>query len=447
MPTIGMISLGCDKNRINAEQMLWQLKDAGYDITDIPELADVVIVNTCSFIEAAKDEAIENILEIAAAKKKNRNGDIGGNVEKIIVTGCLAERYREEILKELPEVDGVVGCGSFDGIVEAVKDALEGEKPSLFGEPDGEIPEIPRFRTGPGYTAYIKVAEGCDNHCSYCVIPALRGRYRSRQMEHILNEARELAESGVRELILVAQDLTRYGLDLYNERKLPELLERLCQIEKLAWIRLHYLYPEEVTDELISTIRNQPKILRYLDIPIQHINDGILRRMNRRSDGQKIRTLIGKLRSEIEGVCIRTSIIVGFPGEDEATFTELCTFLKEAKIERAGFFAFSPEEGTRAFGMEDKVSPEVISRRLEVLNDIQDQVMYEYNCSRIGKVYNVLCEGYDPLIRHYYGRTYADSPEIDGKVFFTGKRRVKEGDFVEVMIEDVLDGELVGTML
>lgn len=447
MPTIGLISLGCDKNRINAEQMLWQLKDAGYEIVDIPEMADIVIVNTCSFIEAAKEEAIENILEIAAAKKSNRTGSIGGNVEKIIVTGCLAERYREEILKELPEVDGIVGCGSYDNIVEAVESVLEGEKPCLFGDPNDKISEVPRFRTGPAYSAYLKVAEGCDNRCSYCVIPMLRGRYRSRRIEDILQEANELAESGVKELILVAQDLTRYGLDLYKERKLPQLLEQLCRIEKIEWIRLHYLYPEEVTDELISTIKHQNKILKYLDIPIQHINDGILRRMNRRSNGRSIRDLIKKLRREIDGVCIRTSIIVGFPGEDEEAFTELCAFLREARIERAGFFAFSPEEGTRAYDMPDQVSPEEINRRLEVLADIQDQVMHEYNLSRLGKVYDVLCEGYDPLIRHYYGRTYADSPDIDGKVFFRGNRPVNEGDIVEVIMEDVLDSDLVGTLM
>lgn len=447
MATIGLVSLGCDKNRINAEQMLWQLMDAGYDIVEIPELADVVIVNTCSFIESAKAEAIENILEIAAAKKKNRVDNIGGNVEKIIVTGCLAERYREEILKELPEVDGIVGCGSFDSIVSVVDNVLEGKKPCIFEDINRELPEIPRFRTGAKYSAYLKIAEGCDNRCSYCIIPTLRGCYRSRHMENILQEAQDLAENGVKELILVAQDLTRYGLDIYKERKLPELLERLCEIKELAWIRLHYLYPEEVTDELISTIKRQPKIVRYLDIPIQHINDNILRKMNRRSDGQTIRSLIKKLRRELDGVCIRTSIIAGFPGEDEAAFTELCTFLKEAKIERAGFFAFSPEEGTRAFDMEDKVSPEEIRNRIEVLTDIQDQVMYEYDRSRLGKVYNVLCEGYDPIIRHYFGRTYADSPEIDGKVFFTGNRSVEEGDIVEVMMEDLLDGELVGTMV
>lgn len=444
MATIGLVSLGCDKNRINAEQMLWQLMYAGHDIVEIPETAEVVIVNTCSFIESAKEEAVENILEIVASRKANRVGGVGGNVEKIIVTGCLAERYREEILKEIPEVNAVVGCGSYGEIVSVVEKVLEGETVCSFGDINQGLEEVPRFRIGSRYTEYIKIAEGCNNHCSYCIIPSLRGVYRSRPIEHILEEAEELAESGVKELIIVAQDVTRYGTDIYHEKKLPELLNKLCQIEGLAWIRLHYLYPEEVTDELIETIKNQPKIVRYLDIPIQHINDRILRRMNRRSTGSQIKELLTKLRKEIEGVCIRTSIIAGFPGEDEEAFTELCQFLKEYKLERVGFFAFSREEGTPAYEMDGIVSADVVSDRIEVLTDIQYQVMEDYNRLRLGKVYTVICEGYDPIIRHYYGRTYSDAPEIDGKVFFSGAGNIEEGDMVEVYMEDVLDGDLVG---
>ena len=443
MATIGLVSLGCDKNRIDAEQMLWQLMYAGHDIVEVPETAEIVIINTCSFIESAREEAIENILEIVAARKDNRIDGIGGNVEKIIVTGCLAERYREEILKEIPEVDAVVGCGSFSEIVSVVEKVFDGETTCSFGDLNRSFEEIPRFRIGSRFTEYLKIAEGCNNHCSYCVIPSLRGTYRSRPMEYILEEAEDLAESGVKELIIVAQDVTRYGTDLYHERKLPELLNRLCKIEGLNWIRLHYLYPEEVTDELIETIKSQPKIVRYLDIPIQHISDKILKRMNRRSTGSQIRALITKLRSEIEGVCIRTSIIAGFPGEDEEAFTELCTFLKEYKLERAGFFTFSREEGTPAYDMDGSVSPDVVSDRIEVLTDIQYQVMEDYNRSRLGKVFTVICEGYDPIIRHYYGRTYSDAPEIDGKVFFRGAG-IEEGDMVEVFMEDLLDGDLVG---
>jgi len=445
--TVGMVSLGCDKNKINAEQMLWRLMDAGYDIVEIPEMADVVIINTCSFIESAKAEAIENILEIAAAKKENREGDIGGNVEKIIVTGCMAERYKEEILKEIPEVDGLVGTGSYDDIVSVVDSVLEGKKTVKFGDPDGEPEEVARFLTGPQYSACIKVAEGCDNCCSYCVIPSLRGRYRSRRMENILEEARDLAENGVKELILVAQDVTRYGIDLYSKKALPELLVKLCDIEGIEWIRLHYLYPEEITDELIQTIKSQPKVLRYLDIPIQHISDKILHDMNRRSDSRSIRELLKKVRRELEGVCIRTSIIVGFPGEGEEEFEELCDFLRDAKLERVGFFAFSPEEGTPAFDMPGAPDKDEVDRRLEVLTDIQERIMYEYNHRCTGKVFDVLCEGFDPIIRHYFGRTYADSPEIDGKVFFTSSVSVWEGDIAEVLIEDTLDGDLVGRAL
>lgn len=442
--TVGLVSLGCDKNRINAEQMLWKLMAAGYEIVEIPEMAQVVLINTCSFIESAKAEAIENILEIVAAKRENRIDGIGGDVEKILVTGCLSQRYGEEILKEIPEVNGLVGCGSFGDIVPAVEKVLRGETVMFFGDIDEELEEIPRFMTGPGHYAYIKIAEGCDHSCSYCVIPSLRGRYRSRTIEHIMAEAEDLCANGVRELILVAQDVTRYGVDLYGRKALPELLEALCTVEGLEWIRLHYLYPEEITDELIQTIRNQPKILKYMDIPIQHIDDGILERMNRRSRGDEIRALLSKIRRALEGVVLRTSIIVGFPGEGETEFTALCDFLREAKIERTGFFAFSPEEGTPAAEMEDLPSEDLVRKRLSVARDIQDGILSEYNCRMVGKIMDVICDGYDAIIQRYFGRTYADSPDVDGKVFFSSKKRLNAGDITPVLIQEELDGDLFG---
>ncbi len=445
--SIGLVSLGCDKNRINAEQMLWRLMDAGYDIVEVPEMATVVIVNTCAFIESAKSEAIENILEIVASKRDNRVDDIGGNVEKIIVTGCLSQRYGEEIMREFPEVDGLVGCGSFDDIVSVVDDVLDGKRPCLFGDIDEEPEETARFLTGPQHYAYIKVAEGCDHRCSYCVIPSLRGPYRSREMEYILAEARDLVENGIKELIIVAQDVTRYGTDLYDRHALPELLNKLCEIDGLKWIRLHYLYPEEISDELIQTIKENKKILRYLDIPIQHIDDGILKSMNRRSNSAGIKTLITKLRKELEGVVIRTSIICGYPGEGDDEFNSLCAFLREYKLERAGFFAFSPEEGTPAAEMDNIPDSDVVQLRMEVLQNIQDDVMEGFNKNSINKVVEVIVDGYDTVIELYYGRTYADSPDIDGRVFFGCQKKLSTGDFVDVLIDDVIDGDLLGTAI
>lgn len=444
---VGMVSLGCDKNRINAEQMLGRLADAGYEIAATPEEARVVIINTCAFIESAKAEAIDSILEIAAFKKDGPGGSGAGIVEKIIVTGCLAERYKDEIFREIPEVDGLAGTGSFADIVSVVDSVLEGKKAAVFGDPDSGPDEFTRFLTDPRHYAYIKVAEGCDNRCSYCIIPDIRGKYRSRRMENILSEGKDLADSGAKELILVAQDLTRYGLDLYGRRALPELLTKLCGIGGIKWIRLHYLYPEEITDELIRTIKSHPKILRYLDIPIQHINDGILRNMNRRSDSISIRALLKKIRREIDGACIRTSMIVGFPGEGEEEFEELCDFLREEKLERAGFFAFSPEEGTPAYDLPGAPDEDEVKRRLEVLADIQYGIMEEYNKNCIDKVFGVICDGFDPVAGRWFGRTYADSPGIDGRVFFSSEDPLGVGEMVEVLIEGSLDGDLYGRAL
>ena len=339
--TIGMISLGCAKNQVNAEHMLWLLRQAGYEISPDPDGAELVIVNTCGFIESAKTEAIDNILAMAQLKAE-------GRIQKILVTGCLAQRYQEEILQEMPEVDGVLGTGSYFDVANAVGQVLSGKRYKRFDDINADQSEDGRILTTPEYYAYLKIAEGCDNHCAYCIIPKLRGKLRSRPIEELVKEAEQLAADGVKELIVVAQDTSRYGLDLYGERKLAELLRQLCRIDGLVWIRVHSLYPDEMSQELIDVLANEPKIVKYLDIPIQHINDDILRRMNRRGNGEYVKELFAKLRREIPGLVLRTSLITGLPGEGEAEFAQLCDFLKEYKLERVGAFAFSPEEGTRA---------------------------------------------------------------------------------------------------
>lgn len=435
---IGIISLGCAKNQVNAEQMMYLLREAGFEILPSVEGADAVIINTCGFIDSAKSEAIDNILAMAALKAEDVIG-------KILVTGCLSQRYQQEILRELPEVDGILGTGSYGYIVPAVKQLLAGETVSRFDDVDAPVDEVGRILTTPDYYAYLKIAEGCDNRCSYCVIPSLRGKYRSRTMDDCLYEARMLAEDGVKELLVVAQDTSRYGVDLYGERKLPALLRELCKIEKLHWIRVHYLYPDEMTDELIDVIASEPKIVKYLDIPIQHVNDKILKRMNRRGTRAELDELFAKLRSRIPGVVIRTSLITGLPGESEAEFEELCQWLREHKLERVGAFAFSPEEGTPAAKM-DYPDEEIAVRRAQIVEELQSRIMDECNNARIGTVMEVLCEGFDPESGRYFGRTYADSPDIDGVVLFTAARTVNVGSFVPVHITDVCDGDLTGRL-
>ena len=433
--TVGLISLGCAKNLINSEQMLWLLNEAGYILTDNPLEADALIINTCAFIESAKTEAIDNILECAKLKSE-------GKLKTLIVTGCLPQRYRQELMAELPEVDAIVGTGSFDNIVEALKRAEAGEKPCIMGDISAPVSETNRIVTsGPGW-AYLKIAEGCDNHCAYCVIPSIRGKYRSRPMEGILEEAESLAAQGVKELLIVAQDITRYGTDLYGKPMLSALIRKLAAIEGLHWIRLHYLYPDLIDDELIHTIAAEEKVVKYLDIPIQHINDGILKRMNRRGTGAELEALLTKLRREIPGLVIRTSLITGLPGEGEAEFEELCAFLRRAKLERAGVFAFSPEEGTPAFGME-RPDTDTAEQRAELAVDIQSRVMDEFNEGRLDTVLEILVEGFDKAAECWYGRSYADSPEVDGKVFFTGGTP-QPGEFCKVLITDILDGDLIG---
>ena len=437
--SIGMVSLGCAKNQVDAEQMLFLLQQAGYNILPEPAGADVVIVNTCGFIESAKTEAIDNILAMAQLKAE-------GSVGKILVTGCLAQRYQEEILKELPEVDGVLGTGSYYDVVSAVKQLLDGaEGIEEYGDIQAPVQECGRILTTPKHYAYLKIAEGCDNHCAFCIIPTLRGKYRSRPMDKLIEEAKELAASGVKELIVVAQDTSRYGIDLYGERKLAELLRELCKIDGFVWVRVHYLYPDEMSDELIDVLANEPKIVKYLDIPIQHIDDGILKKMNRRGNSKYLKALLTKLRDRIPGLVLRTSLITGLPGEGEKEFEALCDFLREYKLERVGAFAFSPEEGTRAAKMEYP-DAEVARQRADVVEEIQSRIMDEWNESMMGKRLQVLCEGYDADEECWYGRTFADSPDIDGRILFDSEEELTPGDFVTVEVTDACDGELIGVM-
>ena len=433
---VAFISLGCAKNLVNTEQMMALTRDAGYELVSDPEGADVAVLNTCGFIDSAKSEAIQNILELAALKD-------AGKLGKLLVAGCLSQRYQDELEQEMPEVDGVLGTGSYTDIVSALEEVTAGGHPRRFGDIDHTEEDGARVVSTPPYTAYLKIAEGCDNRCSYCIIPYLRGRYRSRSMESLLAEAKALADRGVQELIVIAQDITRYGTDLYGRRRLGDLLTELCKLP-FHWVRLHYLYPDEVDDDLIDVLAREHKILRYIDIPLQHINDGILKAMNRRSTKAEIIALLNKLRQRLPGLVLRTSLICGLPGEGEAEFEELCQFLQEAGIERAGIFQFSPEEGTPAAVMEHQVEPEVAARRVELLVELQSRVMDAYNESRLGETLEVLCEGFDPDMGCYAGRSYADSPDVDGRVFFTAAGLVPAGTFVNVRITGTSDGDLTG---
>lgn len=435
---ICLISLGCAKNQVNSEQMLYLLNQAGHEVVGEVDGCDVAIVNTCGFIDSAKSEAIDQILQLAEVKK-------AGGLKKILVTGCLSQRYENDILESLPEVDGMLGTGSFGQICAAVEDVMHGGRPLYFGDKSGPIEEIGRVvTTGPGW-AYLRIAEGCDNWCAFCAIPAIRGRYRSRTLDAIVQEAQELADLGVKELIVIAQDITRWGMDLYGKPSLALLLRELAKIDGIRWIRLHYLYPEIIDDELIDLIANEDKIVKYLDIPIQHIDNDILRRMNRHCTGDEIRALLQKLRARIPGLVLRTSLITGLPGEGEAEFEELCAWLRENKLERVGAFVFSPEDGTPAAKMEH-ADEEVAQRRAEIIAELQSRIMDAYNAARVGTVMEVLCEGEEPETGRCFGRTYADSPDIDGRVLFSAARSVVPGEFVMVRITGAEDGDLVGEM-
>ena len=435
MSKIHLISLGCAKNQVNAEQMLYLLEQAGYELTEDIGEADAAVVNTCGFIESAKKEAIDTILTVAEHKKN-------GNLKALIVTGCLSERYKDEILEAMPEVDAVCGTGSYDKVVEAVDSALKGKKASFFGDINAKEADCGRVLLNTPYSAYLKIAEGCDNRCHYCVIPSLRGSYRSRPMESLIKEAETLAQSGVKELMVVAQDISRYGTDLYGERRLHTLVDELCKIDGIEWIRLHYLYPDEIDDVLLETIRDQKKVLKYFDIPIQHINDRVLKSMNRRGSGKLIRERIDKIRAMMPDAVIRTSLIVGFPGETEEEYEELKNFLEEYKLERAGVFAYSREEGSVAYDMPDQIDEDVKLKRQSELFVLQTDIMDMLSEKYIGKTYKVLCEGFDEEEQMCYGRTYMDSPDIDGIVYFEGD--ADEGDFVDVEINDAVGCILYG---
>ena len=438
MANIGFISLGCAKNQVDCERMMYRVQEAGHTVKGDIVGSDVVVINTCGFIDSAKTEAIDFILQTAALKAE-------GLVGKILVTGCLSQRYQEEILNEMPEVDGVLGTGSYTEIVPAIEAVLNSEDQiAEFGSIDAPEQETGRIVTTPEHYAFIKIAEGCDNRCSYCIIPYLRGKFRSRQMDDVLYEARMLVASGVKELIVVAQDTSRYGTDLPgNKRLLPELLRQLCQIEDLHWVRVHYVYPDEIDDEFIEVMAAEPKIVKYLDIPIQHCNSKILKLMNRRGDGAFLRELFAKLRARIPGLVIRTSLITGLPGEGDEEFQELCEFLKEMRLERVGAFAFSPEEGTPAALM-DFVDNEIAQQRAQFVEDIQSRIMDDYNAAMIGKTLKIVVDGYDEDVEQYFGRTYADSPEIDGRVWIATDEPLSEGSFMYVTIDSLVDGDLSG---
>ena len=433
---VAFISLGCAKNQVNCEQMMAAAQAAGNTVQAGPEGADVVVVNTCGFLASACEEAIENILEMAELKK-------AGKVKKILVSGCMAQRYQKDILQELPEVDGILGTGSYGDIAAAIDEVMgKGLRPCYLGNVSTAEQGGERILSTPPWYAYLRIAEGCDNRCAYCVIPALRGKYRSRPMAELLDEAAELASAGVKELIVIAQDITRYGTDLNGEHQLAKLLQELCKLD-FHWIRLHYLYPDEVTEELIDTVAREEKIVPYLDIPIQHCNDGILKAMNRRDTKAELLTLFGKLRERIPGLVLRTSLITGLPGEGEEELAELCDFLREVRIERAGVFPFSPEDGTKAAKMEH-VDFEEAQRRAEIVVDVQSDIIDAYNESVLGSMREILCEGFDPQAQMFYGRSYAESPDIDGRVWFTAEEEVPAGSFVPVRLTGTMDGELTG---
>ena len=440
MASIGFISLGCAKNQVDCERMMYRVQEAGFDVQADVVGSDVVVINTCGFIDSAKAEAIDHILQMAQLKAE-------GLIGKILVTGCLSQRYREEILQELPEVDGVLGTGSYTEVVQAIEKLLQNESFRSFGSIDAPEEETGRILTTPEHYAYIKIAEGCDNRCSYCIIPYLRGKFRSRQMDDVLYEARLLAANGIKELIVVAQDTSRYGTDLTGgESLLPELLRQICQIDGIEWVRVHYVYPDEISDELIDVLATEPKIVKYLDIPIQHCNDRILKLMNRRGDGTFLRQLFAKLRRRIPGLVLRTSVITGLPGEGEEEFAELCEFLKEMRLERVGAFPFSPEEGTPAAQM-DHPDSEIAQQRAQMIETIQSRIMDDYNEAMIGKELTVLVDGFDEEFEQFFGRTFADSPEIDGRVWIASEEAVPEGSFVTVHIDGLVDGDLSGYIL
>ncbi len=437
---VGIVSLGCAKNQVDAEMLLYTLRQNGFELVNDPADADAVIVNTCGFIESAKQESINEIIELGELKRE-------GKIKAIIVTGCLAERYQSDIAKQLYEVDAAIGIGANKRIAEVVREALSGKKVEEF--PDKLLLPLEggRVQSTPFYTAYLKIAEGCDNRCTYCAIPMIRGGFRSRPIEALIDEAKGLAARGVRELNVIAQDTTRYGTDLYGEPSLDRLLRELCKIDGLHWIRVLYCYPDSITDGLIDVIAQEEKIVKYIDLPLQHCNGEILRRMNRRGDRASLTALLNKLRSRIPGIVLRTTFITGFPGETEEQFEELAEFADEIRFERLGCFAYSQEEDTPAASMPDQVDDDVKNRRAELIMDKQQRIMEEYGEAMIGAELEVLVEGFDRLSGCWFGRSRADAPEVDGCVFFTGENRPTIGEFVTVTVDDILGCDLMGTVV
>ncbi len=439
MYKVSMVSLGCPKNQVDAEQMLYTLQNAGFELTPAEAEADAIIINTCGFIESAKAEAIENILEAAKYKED-------GNCKALIVTGCLAERYQNDVTEEIPEVDVCVGIGSNGKIAEIVKNAIKGKCENSFGAKEDLDLNSKRILGGFPFTAYLKVADGCNNCCTYCAIPKIRGKMRSRKIEDCVAEAKELAAKGVRELIVVAQDTTAYGSDIYGKPMLATLLKELCKIDGIHWIRTLYTYPDKIDDELLNTLKTEEKLVKYLDIPIQHVNSEILKKMNRKGSREDLENLIEKIRKEIPEITLRTTLITGFPGETEEQFEELCEFVKETRFDRLGCFAYSPEEDTIATEMPNQIDEQTKVSRAENIMEMQMDIMREKNEEKIETVIEVIIEGWDDYIKCYFGRTVCDAPEVDGKIFFMSSRPLVIGDFAKVQINDCLDYDLLGEL-
>jgi ribosomal protein S12 methylthiotransferase len=437
---VGFISLGCSKNLIDTEVMLYKLHEGGFEITPNEEEAEIIIVNTCGFIESAKAESIENILDAASLKE-------WGKCKHIIATGCMVERYREEVWDEMPEIDALVGLGSIADIADACRAVMRGEKYSSFKDKMQMPIGGDRIVTTEPHTAYLKIAEGCDNKCTYCAIPLIRGALRSRPIEDIVKEAQDLEKMGVKEINLIAQDTTRYGLDLYGEYKLSALVRAICEGTNIPWIRLLYCYPDKITDELVSELRDNPRLVKYMDIPVQHISDKILRAMNRHGDSKTIKDAIVRLRSAVPDIILRTTAMVGFPGETDEDFEQLCDFLKWAEFDRFGAFTFSAEEGTAAAEMDGQIDEQIKQDRYDCLMQTQLTVTEEKNKKYLGKTLTVLIDGYDAVGEVYFGRSYADAPDVDGKVYFKSRRRLNAGMFIDVKIDEVLDYDLVGEVI
>jgi len=437
---IGMVSLGCSKNQVDAEKMLYKLKKSGFEIIEDAGLAEIVIINTCGFIQSAKEEAIETILEFCTLKKE-------GRIKKVVITGCLSERYREEVRELIPEADAVIGIGCNEDIVDVINSVIVGEVVERFPDKEKLSMEGGRLISTLPFFAYLKIAEGCDNRCSYCAIPLIRGKFRSRKIEDIIEEAKWLADNGVKEINLIAQDTTRYGEDLYGKPELPKLLRELCKIDGFRWIRILYCYPDRITDELLDVIASEEKIVKYIDLPIQHVNKEILSKMNRRGDKDSLRALIEKIRRKIPNIILRTTLITGFPTETEEQYTELAEFVKDTRFNRLGCFAYSEEEGTPAASMTPQIDEDVRNRRAEQIMEIQGVISEQANAEMNGKIVEAVVEGFDRWAECYFGRTAADAPDIDGKIFFSSEDKLAMGQFVNVRIEDTMDYDLIGTVV